>query len=273
MNTMGAEDMEYFTIADKYYLAVANFKSRSTRQLKSVIYRWDGQKFVVFQNVSTRGAKNFFFFKIGIEPFLSVVNVYHGKVDSVIYKWRNNSFYEFKELPKSGNRGASAAFVIKNETFIGFAHDRFFSVFKWSGEQFLEVQSKNTYGARDVKSFKMNGQIFVAIANSDDGSKTNIFKWNGNDFVSFQSVRTYTAIAWHPFVMCGQTFLGVANYGGKSAVYQAIGSRFIKYQEFSTQGAHGMTSFMHRGHTYLVVANGISGKGELNINSTVYKLI
>ena len=63
MNTMGAEDMEYFTIADKYYLAVANFESRSTRQLKSVIYRWDGQKFVVFQNVSTRGAKNFFFFQ------------------------------------------------------------------------------------------------------------------------------------------------------------------------------------------------------------------
>ena len=218
-------------------------------------------------------SKEIIFFKIGIEPFLSVVNVYDGNVDSVIYKWRNNSFREFKELRKNGYHGASAAFVIKNETFIAFAHDRFFSVFKWSGEQFLEVQSKNTYGARDVKSFKMNGQIFLAIANSDDGSKTNIFKWNGNDFVSFQSVPTYTAIAWHPFVMCGQTFLGVANFGGKSVVYQAIGSRFIKYQEFSTQGALGMTSFMHRGHIYLVVANALSGIGEFNINSTVYKLI
>ena len=273
INTMGAEDMEYFTIADKYYLAVANSRSRSTRRVKSVIYRWNRQKFVVFQNVSTRGAKKFIFFKIGIEPFLSVVNVYDGNVDSVIYKWRNNSFYEFKELRKNGYFGASAAFVIKNETFIAFAHDRFFSVFKWSGEQFLEEQSKNTYGARDVKSFKMNGQIFLAIANFEDDSKINIFKWSGNGFVSFQSVRTYRAIAWHPFVMCGQTFLGVANHGGKSVVYQAIGSRFVKYQEFSTQGAHGMTSFVLRGHTYLVVANAISGQDEFNINSTVYKLI
>ena len=123
-----------------------------------------------------------------------------------------------------------------------------------------------------MKSFKMNGQTFLAIANFDDGSKTNIFKWNGNDFVSFQSVRTYGAIAWHPFVMCGQTFLGVANNNGKSVVYQATGSRLVEYQEFSTQGAHGMTSFVHRGHTYLVVANALSGKGVFNIDSTVYKL-
>ena len=73
--------------------------------------------------------------------------------------------------------------------------------------------------------------------------------------------------------MCGQTFLGVANNNGKSVVYQATGSRLVEYQEFSTQGAHGMTSFVHRGHTYLVVANALSaGKGEFNINSTVYKL-
>ena len=132
-----------------------------------------------------------------------------------------------------------------------------------------------------MKSFKMNGQEFLEIANFNDGSETNIFKWNGNYFVSFQSIRTYLAIAWYPFVMCGQTFLGVANNNGKSVVYQATGSRLvkyqglinIKYQEFSTQGAHGMTSFVHRGHTYLVVANALSaGKGEFNINSTVYKL-
>ena len=272
INTMDAAGMTYFTMADKHYLAVANRRSVFKDRLHSTIYQWNGQEFVVFQNVATKGARKFFFFKIGIEPFLSVVNVYHGHVDSVIYKWRNNSFDEFQKSRKNGNYGASAAFVIKNETFIAVAADSHFYVFKWSGEKFLEVQSKNTYGARDVKSFKMNGQIFLAIANFEDDSKTNIFKWNGNDFVSFQSVRTNRAIAWHPFVMCGQTFLGVANHDGKSVVYQAIGSRFVKYQEFSTQGAHGMTSFVHRGHTYLVVANSRSDKGEFNINSTVYKL-
>ena len=273
INTMDAADMTYFTMADKHYLAVANSWNGFKYRLNSTIYQWNGQEFVVFQNVATKGARKLFFFKIGIEPFLSVVNVYHGYVDSVIYKWRNNSFDEFQKLPKNGLYGASAAFVIMNETFIAVAADSHFYVFKWSGEKFREVQFNKTHGARDVKSFKMNGQIFLAIANSGDGSKTNIFKWSGNDFVSFQPIRTYVAIAWHPFVMCGQTFLGVANHGGKSVVYQAIGSRFVKYQEFSTQGAHGMTSFVHRGHTYLVVANAISAQDGFNINSTVYKLI
>ena len=277
INTMGAADMKYFTMADKHYLAVANSWNGFKYRLNSTIYQWNGQEFVVFQNVATRGARKLIFLKIGIEPFLSVVNVYHENdqfyhVDSVIYKWRNNSFDEFQKLLKNGHLGASAEFVIKNETFIAVGAQSHFYVFKWSGEKFLEVQFKKTYGARDVKSFKMNSQIFLAIANFDDGSKTNIFKWNGNDFVSFQSVRTYGAIAWHPFVMCGQTFLGVANNNGKSVVYQATGSRLVEYQEFSTQGAHGMTSFVHRGHTYLVVANALSGKGEFNINSTVYKL-
>ena len=89
--------------------------------------------------------------------------MYHENVDLFIYKWRNNSFDEFRKLRKKGHYGASVAFVIKNETFIAVAAQSHFYVFKWSGEKFLEVQFKKTCGARDVKSFKMNAQIFLAI--------------------------------------------------------------------------------------------------------------
>ena len=236
---MGAADMEYFTIADKCYLAVANFQSRSTRRLKSVIYQWNGQEFVVFQNVSTRGAMKLKFYKTGNELFLAIANldnVDQRSLDLVIYKWRNNSFDKFSKLSLTlGNFGGVASFAIKNETFIAFANDHLLEVRKWSGRVFSRLQTIPTYGTRDVKSFKVNGQIFLAIANFDDGSKANIYKWNGNGFVSFQSLFTIGAIAWHPFVMCRQTFLGLADTYGKSIVYQAIGSRFVKYQEISTQ--------------------------------------
>ena len=36
---------------------------------------------------------------------------------------------------------------------------------KWSGTGFSRLQTIQTYDARDVKSFQMNGQIFLAIAN------------------------------------------------------------------------------------------------------------
>ena len=276
INTMGAADMEYFTIADKCYLAVANFQSGSTRRLKSVIYQWNGQEFVVFQNVSTRGAIKLKFYKTGNELFLAIANldnVVQRSLDLVIYKWRNNSFDKFSKSSLTlGNYGGVASFAIKNETFIAFANDHLLGVRKWSGRVFSRLQTIQTYGTRDVKSFKVNGQIFLAIANFDDGSKANIYKWNGNGFVSFQSLFTIGAIAWHPFATHGQTFLGLADTYGKSIVYQAIGSRFVKYQEISTQWAHGMASFVQGGHTYLVVANArCSNKEKYNINSTVYK--
>ena len=206
INTMGAVDMEYFTIADKYYLAVANFESaRSTRRLKLVIYQWNGQEFVVFQNVSTRGAMKLKFYKTGNEFFLAIANldnVDQRSLDLVIYKWRNNSFDKFSKLSLTlGNFGGVASFAIKNETFIAFANDHLLEVRKWSGRVFSRLQTIPTYGTRDVKSFKVNGQIFLGITNFYDGSKANIYKWNGDEFVSFKSLFTIGAIAWHPFVI------------------------------------------------------------------------
>ena len=278
INTMGVTDMEYFTIADTHYLVVVNF------EVKLVIYQWNGQFFVVFQNITLygNGKAVLKFMKIGTELFLTIANVYYDYddywIESDIYKWINNSFDMYQA---SGIRertyalyGATTEFVIKNETFLVIAAGNHLYVFKWLGGLFRLFSPlrpiQKTYGARDVKSFKMNGQIFLVIANFEDGTKPNILKWNGNEIFPYQSLFTTEAIAYHPFVMYNQTFLGVVDVHGRSFVYRAIGSRFFKFRELSTQGAHGMTSFVHGGHTYLVVANTISEE-KFNINSTVYK--
>ena len=278
INTMGVKDMEYFTIADTHYLAVVNF------EVKLVIYQWNGQFFAVFQNITLYGHGKAVvnFMKIGTELFLTIVNVYYDYddywIESDIYKWINNSFdmYEATGIRERTYvlYGASTEFVIKNETFLVIAGGNHLYLFKWLGGGFRLFSPfrpiQKAYGVRDVKSFKMNGQIFLAIANFEDGTKPNILRWDGNEFVPYQSLFTTEAIASHPFVMASETFLGVADAHGKSFVYRAIGSRFFKFRELSTQGAHRMTSFVHGGHTYLVVANTISEE-KFNINSTVYK--
>ena len=270
INTMGVTDMEYFTIADTHYLAVANFEFGFTPRLKLVIYRWNGQFFVVFQNITTygNGTADLNFFKIGTEPFLTIVNLNYEYndywIELEIYKWINNSFdmYEATGIRAYALYGASTEFVIKNETFIVMAEGNHLYVFKRLRGAFRLLSPvrpiQKTYGARDVKSFKVNGQIFIAVANYEDGKKPNILKWNGNEFVPYQSLFTTKAIACHLFVMYDETFLGVVDASGKSFVYRAIGSRFFKFQEISTQWAHGMTSFVHGGHTYLVVSKTIS---------------
>ena len=154
-------------------------------------------------------------------------------------------------------------------------------VFKWSGQQFVKLQSFQTYGAADVKSFSDNGSTFLAFANLRSGSgqhniNSPIYKWNGSHFVLFQSIPTRGAAGLHPFMMCSQRFLGVASlydddngYNTMSVVYRVSQEQFIEYQEIPTQGAFRMTSFQYKGHTYLAVANRYSNKS--NINSALYK--
>ena len=292
LQTRGAFDLEYFSIANKHFLAVANHYD-GTYRLDSTVYQWNGKLFVDFQKLSTNGANHFTYFKIYGEKYLAVANYYDGRTTStksVIYKWSSGKFNRFQDISTEGALGCTA-FVINGDTFIAFAnyynsqhkHSVQSTVFKWSGGHFVKLQSFQTYGAHDVKSFNINGHTFLAFANFYSGSKHNtdsfIYKWNGNKFVLFQSIPTRGAIAWTPFVISAQTYLGVANHYGdsqkyntKSVVYQASGAKFIKYQEIPTHGAHSMTSFEYKGHTYLAVANYYNGQ-KYNVNSALYKWV
>ena len=286
----GAYDIEYFTISNEHFLAEANYYEGS--HLKdSIIYKWNGNLFVVVQKIPTKGASHFTFFTINGNKYVAVTNHEDGStrsIKSVIYKWSGNQFSKFQEIATEGAMG-SAVFIMNNNTFIAFAnhynsqkkYSVHSTVFKWSGGHFVKLQSLPTFGAWDVKSFQINGHTFLAFANYYSGSKYNtvsfIFKWNGNKFDLFQSIPTRGARALYPFVISGQTFLGVANYYGdsqkyntKSVVYQASGSRLVIYQEIPTQGASDITSFEYKGDTYLAVSTYYNGQ-KYNTNSALYK--
>ena len=294
LGTHGGIDMEYFKIGDQHYLAVANHYDGTSYRQNSVIYQWSlsQEQFVVFQIIETFGAHSFEFFEITNEQFLAISNHYDGSshsINSFIYKWNSNKFEKIQDIATEGAVNTET-FVISNETFIAFANHYTqqkrelvqSAVFKWSGQQFVKLQSFQTYGAWDVKSFSDNGSTFLAFANYRRGEERNInspiYKWNGSHFVLFQSIPTRGAAGLHPFMMCSQRFLGVASlydddngYNTMSVVYRVSQEQFIEYQEIPTQGAFGMTSFQYKGHTYLAVANRGASSNKRNINSALYK--
>ena len=185
----------------------------------------------------------------------------------------------FQEI-RTEDATASTTFAIKTKTFLVLANYRSdkqgFSVespmYKWSGNSFVKLQSLQTYGAYDVKSFSNNGETYLAFANRRNIDSF-IYKWNGSRFVLFRSIPTHGAFAWEPFAICGETLLAVANFYRNSVVYRLSGSRFIKYQELSTQYATDLKAFEYKGHTYLAVANHRDERGRSNINSALYKLV
>ena len=83
---------------------------------------------------------------------------------AVNYIWKDNQFEKFQEIGVEGACHASTAFKINNETFIAFANwynsqqrnAAHYTVFKWSGNSFVKLQSLQTSGAIDVKSFNIN---------------------------------------------------------------------------------------------------------------------
>ena len=123
LQTRGAFDLEYFSIANKHFLAVANHYD-GTNRLDSTVYQWNGKLFVDFQKLSTNGANPFTYFKIYGEKYLAVANYHDGRTTStksVIYKWSGGKFNRFQDITTEGAFGCTA-FVINGGTFIAFAN-------------------------------------------------------------------------------------------------------------------------------------------------------
>ena len=133
--TKGSSGLEFFSIAGKHFLAVSN-NNDGTFQLDSVIYQWNGKRFVNFQKIRTNGATKICFFDIEGEKYLAVDNNFDGSthsIKSVIYQWKNSQFIKFQEIGIEGAFGC-AAFKIKKDAFIAFANN-------YNSQQKYSVQS------------------------------------------------------------------------------------------------------------------------------------
>lgn len=259
-----AFDVEYFTISDEHYLAVAD-------PLKtSVIYRWNGQLFTLFENIAAH-VWEFSFSTVDKEPYLAVSSS-SSIHQCIIYKWKNNTFEKFQVI---GGSCSIHAFIIDNETYFAQAGGAFRQgqsvVYKWSGESFSKLQTLPP--AREVKFFNINEQLFLALGSQDVNRNSYIYKWEGSRFILFQSISTRGSyIRVHSFVMCGQMFLGFTETESeKSTLYRFSLDKFTKYQEISTFGPTDMTSFEYKGYTYLAIAN-FGNSTQSSTKSTLYGL-
>ena len=258
-----AADVEYFTISDEHYLAVANpFNT-------SVIYRWNGHLFTPFENIAAAEVWMFSVFTVDKEPYLAVSS---SSYQCIIYKWKNNTFEKFQVI---GGPCSIHAFIIDNETYFAQAGGTIRQVqsvvYKWRGESFSKLQTLPP--ATEVEFFNINEQVFLALGSQRVNTNSYIYKWEGSRFILFQSISTLGS--WvpcvHSFVMCGQMFLGFTELDNdKSTLYRFSLDNFTKYQEISTFGSYDMTSFEYKGYTYLVIAN-IRNSAQSSTKSTLYK--
>jgi len=205
------------------------------------LYRANGPPFTEFEAISTVSAIDWEHFVINGETYLAVAN------------YRNDSF----------------SLVINSK------------IYKWNGSSFTEFQSILTNGAHSWEFFTIDGESYLAVANSENNSSkhvdSKIYKWNGSLFVEFQSIPTIGAAECESFAIDGDTYLAIANYRNDSAVYNIDskiykwnGSSFIEIQSIPTNAGYDWESFVVDNETYLAIANYYNGS-TYSTDSKIFK--
>ena len=110
--------MNSVNINGRTFLAFANYYSGSKHNTDSFIYRWDGNKFVLFQSIPTRGAMAWHPFVISGQTFLGVANY---NTQSVVYQASGAQFIKYQEIPTHGARDKTT-FEYKGHTYLAVAN-------------------------------------------------------------------------------------------------------------------------------------------------------
>lgn len=293
INTNGANDWESFRIGSDYYLAIANQTNGSLYEIPSKIYKWSGTNFEEFQSINTAGARSWKFFQIGTKSYLVIANYVNDSgqksIPSKIYRWEGDGFVEFQSI----NTDAAAAwefFEIGTVPYLavanyelGSAHKNIPSrIYKWNGSNFELFQTIETNGPRNLHSFRIGSELYLAFANFFNDSTfdipSNIYRWNGVRFELFQSINTHGAIDWNSFQIGTENFLVVANNRSEgsargniqSEIYRWSGTAFEKFQGVDTNYASRWETFQIDEQVYFAVINSHNGS-DYNIPSKIYK--
>ena len=267
VQTKGACDIEYFTINENYYLAIANRNDGTTPIVNSEILKWDGSYFVPFQSVLTYGANDFESFSINSQFFLAVANRNENVTYSEIFKWNNNKFESFQKL--SIIRGADIDFFsIDDDHYLAVAsqQEQYCNsiIYKWNGNSFEEFKLIPAFSGAAWEYFTINNETYIILVNRLSNSK--IYKWSNNSFEEFQTISSSDAVEAKSFIIDDKTYLAVANtsysegdeiitHNIESFIYVFNGTKFIEIQKIKTYGAKDWECFTFNNDTYLIVAN------------------
>ena len=144
--------MNSFKINGHTFLAFANHVNGSYN-IDSFIYKWNGNKFVLFKPIPTHGATAW-------HPFVMCGQTYLGVANLRVNKEEFNTHSV---------------------------------VYQFSGETFVKYQEFPTQGAFDMTSFECKGHIYLVITNFRNNDKkkninSTLYKWKARKWMSLKKL-------------------------------------------------------------------------------------
>lgn len=217
----GSSDMEYFTIGNDAYLAVANSQPTANTQ----VYHWEGNGFGTAFSPMMNGVDSEFFIIDG-ESYLAVANSDDPSTTSTIYRWNGNAFVSDHDISVA-QASDIEFFTISGQHYLAVATyaDVASKLFRWNGNIFQAYGSQpfTVAVSNDFEFFTISGESYLALANVVIGSNYNIdsiiYRWNGADFEQEYAIPTRGGQGFEFFTIGDESYLAVANaYDGQSGL-------------------------------------------------------
>jgi hypothetical protein len=206
-----AKQWRYWSVDGRHFLGLAQGVLRpgtESENRDSVVYEWDGSRFVERQRVPSRWAYNWHAFTVGDSFFVALAD-HLGP--SVLYRWDGAQLRPHQTLAAESGR-AFASFDDAGESFLVVGCIAApSSLLRWDGERFDTVQTLDGSGARELAVIRTSGRILVVRVNFILGTPADplplltsyIYEWDGT---------CLRVVA--DFPTCGGTDVAVVERGG-----------------------------------------------------------
>jgi hypothetical protein len=218
----GGEDAEFFTIADRSFLAVANIRTGSgpyDYEVDSRIYEWHEGTFLPLQAVSSFAAKQWKHWRIAGRHFLGLA--------------------QGAALPGQDERNRASI------------------VYEWDGSAFVEFQPIPSRWAYNWHAFEIGAETYVAHAEHLDASV--LYRWDGRRLVAHQELAERSGRAFETFARAGEHYLLVGCLQAPSWLMRWIGGRFEPVQRLDNLGAREFAAFGYGDRLFVVRVNFVLG--------------
>ncbi|WP_028220402.1 hypothetical protein [Paraburkholderia oxyphila] len=286
----GGEDLEYFEIGARRFLAAAGVRSGKgpyDLNTDALVYEWGDGAWRPFQRIPAFAAKQFRAFDIGSRHFLGLAQ--GVKIDgaiarhprqSCVLEWNGSRFDVFQTF--DGQWGYDWISVqFGGVHYLAYAdHLDGATIFRWNGERFEAFQTLPGHGARTFRFFEDGGDLWMVYVNILD--HTTLYRLDGGAFAPVQLLggaggRELCLIDGtdgcrylvHVCFITGTPHDPVVVQ--HSQMFAWRGDAFELLGEFPTSGATSASTFVADGTRYLVVSNALSEDLRFRVDSTVYR--
>jgi hypothetical protein len=286
----GGEDVEFFRIADRAFLATASLRTGADPyelNAHSTLFEFVNGKFEPFQSFPTFAAKQWRHFEIGKRHFLALaqgvvmdgVTATHPS-QSCIFEWDGSRFLPFQNVPSQWGYNW-VYFAVGGQLLLGYAdHIEPSRLLRWNGSAFEDFQYLDGRSGRALCFFEAAGDCWLAFAKLHEQSL--IYRWFDNRFVCHEPLSGPGGREFEWFEAGGTGYLVQINFlhGSReapqtalqSAVFEFRNGKPVTVETFPTFGGTDAAAFQVGDCMYLAVANSLTADVRFRADSHIYRI-